>query len=361
MPATNTIHAFDFLERPAGPPVGMLALFGSEALLHQESLSHLIKAWGGDEAEFSTSRFHGEEAQWADLRDALASGSLFAASSPRLVIVGDADEFVSRHRGELESLADRRATTSVLILAVSAWPSNTRLYKLLDQSGLQIDCNLPKTRRGKSLSVDEARVARWLSERSAQRYGFQLPPPSARQLMDLNEINLALYDQQLAKLSCCLAPGVAASPDDVKNYIGGWRSSTVWKLVDAALDGDARTALSLLHGLIQSGENALGLFAQISWSLRRYAGAVEHRDREARGGKSPRLTDCLLAAGFNKYWAGELEAAERRLGRLGLTRGRKLLRMLYHADQALKGTHSSESRSPIVLETLVTQIAQSNG
>ncbi len=356
---SNTIHAFEFLENAACQPVGFAVAFGCERFLQLETLTKLIAEWGGEEAEFSTTRFSGETVQWVDVHDELASGSLFAADAPRLVIVDSADDFVSRHRNQLETLVGRRATASVLVLCTGTWPANTRLYKQLDKSGLQIDCNLPTASRGKSKSVDEARICDWLSVRAKTAHGFKLSSQAARSMLELNEIHLGLYDQQLAKLGCCIAAGTEATVEDVKNFVGGWRTSTVWKLVDAALEGDGPTALTLLHRLLQAGESALGVFAQISWSVRRYAGAIEFRDRTARQGKTVRPAECLVAAGFNKYWASELDAAQQRLNRLGLTRGRKLLRMLYAADTSLKSSHSADSRSPIILERLIVQIAKS--
>ena len=46
------------------------------------------------------------------------------------------------------TLAKPRAS-GVLILEVDEWPANTRLYKAIDQAGLQIDCRPPQ-KPGKS-------------------------------------------------------------------------------------------------------------------------------------------------------------------------------------------------------------------
>jgi hypothetical protein len=45
----------------------------------------------------------------------------------------------------------------VLVLDVDEWPANTRLYKALDQSGLQIDCRPPQ-KKGKSKDTDEGAI-----------------------------------------------------------------------------------------------------------------------------------------------------------------------------------------------------------
>ncbi|MFW6062370.1 MAG: DNA polymerase III subunit delta, partial [Planctomycetota bacterium] len=47
----------------------------------------------------------------------------------RVVIVRDADAFVSAHRDALENYLDRPCQSASLVLMVSSFPKNTRLYK----------------------------------------------------------------------------------------------------------------------------------------------------------------------------------------------------------------------------------------
>ena len=350
---SQTIHAFDWLEQSAAEPATFTVLFGSERFLQLEVLRRLSGVDADEDREFSLSRFDGEGAAWIDVHDALATGSLFSAG-PRTVIVDQADEFVKKYRGELERYAERSSTASnVLILLVNAWLATTRLYKKLDQQGRQIDCNPPTASRGRSKSLDESRIADWLVKRAKSEYDLALSKSAARQLLELNEVHLGLYDQQLAKLACCLPNGANVSPDEVNQFVGGWRDSTVWRMVDAVLDGNPGEALSLLRQLLQTGNDAIGVFAQAAWSLRRYANAMEARDRAVRQGRTPRPADCLVEGGFQRGWQSELDAGERRLARLGLSRGRRLLRWLYEADKALKGSHSHESRSAFIVERLL--------
>ncbi len=352
------MHAFDLLEQPQLRPKHFTVLFGGERLLQLEGVRQLS---GGhdDDHEFSISRFEGDAVAWIDVHDALATGSLFS-SGPRTVIVDGGDEFVKKHRPELERWLERDGgTTNILLLLVSTWPSNTRLYKLADQRGLQIDCNPPTMTRGRSKGLDEARLIEWLVRRADAVHGLRLSKAGARQMLELNEVHLGLYDQQLAKLACCVPADSEVTPQEVNRFIGGWRDTTVWKMVDAALDGNAAEAQHLLRQLLQTGNDAIGVFAQAAWSLRRYGNAMQARDRAVRNGKTPRPADCLVEGGFQRNWQSEIEAGERRLGRLGLSRGRRLLRWLYETDKALKGSHSHESRSAYIVERLLYAVATS--
>ncbi len=350
------IHAFEALGDRKIPPASAVALFGEDRFLQLEVIHHLTATWiGDDQVEFAVTRLDGDSCQWSDVFDSLSTGSLFSSSGRRLVIVDQADDFVKRHRAALEALAEKPGANS-LILCVDSWPANTRLYKLIEKSGLQIDCNPPTSTRGKSKQVDENKICEWLTARARSIYSFELSKPAARELIDLGPCSFGLFDQQLAKLSCCAVSGKPILPDNVREWIGGWRINTVWQTIDAAVDGDTAKALALLNRLLQSGEHPLALFGQISWSLRRYSEVIELYERGQRTGNRLRLSECLAPAGF-RPWGGELDAAEARLKRLGQNRARKILLWLLEADLALKGSHSHEARGRFVMEELVTRLA----
>ena len=94
-------------------------------------------------------------------RDELATVSLFGGGGPRLVILERADSFVSANRQRLEDYVAKPRASGVLVLDVDEWAANTRLYKAVDQSGLQIDCR-PPTKGGKNKDPDEAAIAKWI-------------------------------------------------------------------------------------------------------------------------------------------------------------------------------------------------------
>ncbi len=350
------IHAFEALGNRKIPPASTVALFGEDRFLQLEVVRHLTANWIGDEqVEFAVSRLDGDTTQWPDVFDSLSTGSLFSSTGRRLVIVDRADDFVKVHRAELEELADKPGANT-LILCVDSWPANTRLYKLLEKSGLQIDCNPPTSTRGKSKQVDENRVCDWLITRARSVYSFELAKPAARELIDLSPCSFGLFDQQLAKLACCADSEKPITLDNVREWIGGWRINTVWQTIDSAIDGETAKAWSLLNRLLQSGEHPLAVFGQISWSLRRYGEVIELYERGQRTGNRQRLSECLAPAGF-RPWGGELNAAEARLKRLGQNRTRKILRWLLEADLALKGSHSHEARGRFVMEELIARLA----
>ena len=96
----------------------------------------------GDEAdEMAVSRFEGKATSLADVLDELRTLPFF--SKRRIVIVEEADPFVTKYRKELEAHVASPSGAGVLILMLKSWPSNTKLYKLVEASGLAIDCSNP--------------------------------------------------------------------------------------------------------------------------------------------------------------------------------------------------------------------------
>eukprot|EP01048_Picozoa_sp_COSAG05_P019081 COSAG05_NODE_2913_length_2513_cov_1.668600_3_plen_98_part_01 len=90
-------------------------------------------------------------------------------------------------------------------------------------------------------------------------------------LVDLTSNEFGRMDQELQKLSLFADSKGKVSQETIKKVVGGWRARTMWDAVDAAADGDAKRAVTLLDQLLRSGEHPLGLFGQLSWSLRRYS------------------------------------------------------------------------------------------
>src|SRR5207244_4719267 len=118
------------------------AVFGDEEFLRAAAVAAIRSCvLGKDADDFGVSRFDGKVAGLADVLDEIML--LPFLGSRRLVVVQNADEFVSTHREPLERYVQKPHRTGVLVLVVQSWPSNTRLAKMVAASGLAIDCKSP--------------------------------------------------------------------------------------------------------------------------------------------------------------------------------------------------------------------------
>src|SRR5438046_3691458 len=100
------------------------ALVGSDVFLQLETLADLLRQAGKEAQRID---IDGESAQLGDVLDELRSFAMFSAS--KVLVVRDADDFVSRYREQLEDYLDQPSASSVLILRLSSFPKTTRLYK----------------------------------------------------------------------------------------------------------------------------------------------------------------------------------------------------------------------------------------
>ncbi len=95
-----------------------------------------------------------------------------------------------------------------------------------------------------------------------------------------------LLDTELAKLALFAGEDGKVSDAIVHELVGGWRTKTVWEVADQIADGKVASAMEQLDRLFASGQNAIGIFAQLSWYFRRYGMAAHCIEQAERFGKS---------------------------------------------------------------------------
>ena len=215
----HTVHVFDFLEqRPAPAPVAVL--FGDEPFLKQLARKQICGQVWPDE-DMLAAHFDGTSVEWRDVRDELSTASLFNPSGMRLAVVQDADDFVQNHRSRLEEYVERPEKRAVLVLDVTKWASNTRLYKLVDKQGLQVECRAPVIEHGKQKAIDQPRIIQWLIAWAKTRHEVQLAKNAAAVLVDIIGAEFGLLDQEIAKLALFAGPSGKVNEKLVKEVSGG--------------------------------------------------------------------------------------------------------------------------------------------
>jgi len=352
----HTVHVFEFLDQPpALAPVAVV--FGDEPFLKQLALKQLRTMALPDDDSLAA-QYDGTSAAWRDVADELATVSLFHPAGLQLVVVRDADDFVQTNRGRLEDYAAHPQKRSLLVLDVTKWASNTRLYKLVDKHGLQVECRAPTISRGAHKVVDQARIISWLVQWAERQHAAHLAKNAAALLIDMLGPEFGLLDQEIGRLVLYAGAHNRITEKLVREAGGGWRAKTAWEVIDAALSGNGPEALRQLDRLLQSGEQPPALFGPISWSLRRFAAATRVFQRAERHGKRLPLADALKQAGVSQWPADALSRAERHLKQLGRARAAQMHRWLLETDLALKGSHSSPEMARLALEHLLLRMDQ---
>ncbi|MDR0609247.1 MAG: DNA polymerase III subunit delta [Planctomycetaceae bacterium] len=295
-----------------------------------------------EDAEFSLTRFEGDSVKFIDVLREVATHAMFGGDR-RLVIVEDADSFVTKYRAELEEYTEKPSGQAVLLLLLNSFPSNTRLFSRVTETGLAIEAS----------SLPEKEIPKWIVRWSKQHHKTPCDPDAAEMIFQRIGAEHGLIDQELAKLALMVAPKEKITTTLVEKAVGSWRSQSTFEMLDLALAGQTAAAIRQLDQLLLAGENAVGILAQIAPTLRKFAAATQLILDGEKHGKKITPAAALEQAGVNRYYIEK--KSEKQLKMLGRYRGAKLLNWLLQADLDLKGASRNDPR--IILETLIINIA----
>lgn len=331
------MNALELLRDPTSlPDRPVYAVFGDDSFLRREALKAIVeKVLEGEDDELGIARFDGDRATLADVIDEVRTLPFF--SKRRVVIVEGADPFVTAHRKELESYVENPSGKGVLVLSVKTWPSNTKLAKVVEQTGCSIECKGPHERE----------LTGWLTHLAKMRHKVQLDDDAARLLIELVGPEVGLLVADLEKLVVYVGSAGRIHRDDVAKMVGAGRIETVWKAIDAATTGRGDSAINHLDGLLAAGEFPVALLAAIATSLLKLYHAGHLR------GTRMRLDDACREAGITYPFAIKQAASQHT--HLGPGRVDKLPELLLKSDLDLKGASTLPPR--VILERLFVQLA----
>ncbi len=332
------MHATEFLQNPKQHlPVQVAVLFGAETHLRSQARRVLSEILCRDEedADLALTRFTGKDADYTTVADELLTVSMFG--DHRVVLVEDADEFVSRHRVQLERYVDKPARRSTLILDVKSWPKNTKLAKkIVARQGLTLECS----------ELSGAALHRWITTTAQKTCQKTITRDAAATLVELAGSGLGLLQQEIEKLANFAGDRDQITVEDVRTLVGGWKAETTWVMLGAARDGRIGEALECLDKLLAAGEAPQRILGGINHTFRRVAQAAEI----SRGGVP--LSAALKSAGV---FFREISAVERYMRRIGRPRAELLLHQLALADRNMKGRSRMPER--MQLEQLLIQLS----
>ncbi len=217
---------------------------------------------GASDRQVSLRSFEGDETELADVLDELRT--LPFLSERRLVIVRDADGFISTYRQNLEAYLDSPSPTGVLLLVPDSFPGTTRLAKKAKKIGQVISCEPVKARD----------LPRYLVNYARQTHSLVLTPSAAALLIELGGDESGMLCSEIDKLAAYLADPAQEKKrievEDVQELVGHNRQYNVFNVIDAMTQGQTGSALKLLEQMLNQDRDAqykaVGAFA---WHFRR--------------------------------------------------------------------------------------------
>jgi len=261
----------------------ILLLHGKEHFLIEERAREFRSVLEKEFGEIEVFRFDGATAELAAVLDELRSYGLM--QTHKLVIVDNADKFVSSRKGEdddakadnparraLERYAENPVDHATLVLQASTWrPGN--LDKAIAKVGAVIKCE--------PLRDDEA--ARWCVDRAKAAYRTTLEPAAASLLVERLGVELHRLDSELDKLSTMTA-GKPITAKMVGEAVGRSREEAAWDIQKAILSGSSGEALAKLRELLDISRQPYEL---LMWSMTDMARKVHGASRLLKQGENP--------------------------------------------------------------------------
>ena len=227
------------------------ALVGSDAFLQLQKLEQVLRQLPGDAQRTDAD---GEKAELADVLDELRSFAMFGGH--KVVVVRNADAFLTRFREQLEEYVAHPSDSATLILRLNSLPANQRIYKAIAKVGVIEDCNPPKDLR------------RWITQHAKSAHGVNIDPDAAALLADLIGDDLGRLDGELAKLAIGAATGKSGKggtidPEQVAGGVSFQRERQMWDMTNELAAGRPSEALRRWRQLIANDSSAE--FRAVTW------------------------------------------------------------------------------------------------
>ncbi|RME41584.1 MAG: DNA polymerase III subunit delta [Planctomycetota bacterium] len=294
-------------------PLPVYAVVGADRLLRAEAVAAVVKELSGHVDALGPTRVEGASAELAEVLDELRTQSLLG--DLRVVIVDEADPFISAHRAKLEAYCENPAPSGSLILACRSLPRTTRLYKAIERHGRVIAVETPKGRG----------LVPWLIERAERVYGKRLERTAAGRLCEQIGAEPGMLDAELSKLAAYVGKRSSISAADVDALTGHLREEKVFAVTDAMAAGDVAGALRHWEQVLATDRAAPGrAIAGLAWGVRRLLQAK----RDFEGG--------VPAAVLARRMYMDPAALERRLRAVSIEALERQQHDLLAADLAVK-------------------------
>jgi DNA polymerase-3 subunit delta len=245
-------------------------LNGKDAHLRDEARRRVVaRAIGDADPQLCVASFDAA-VELVDVLDELRTLPFLAPH--RVVIVREAETFISANREALESYFDAPVATASLILETGSWPGNTKLAKKLKTVGELIECASP----------EGPKLLGWIRE-EVQRRGKTVAPDAAGLLAEWIGPNLTILSNELDKVVTCIGDQPAITARDVAAVVTATAGPEAFAVTNALTNGNAKAALQATASALQTRGAEFALLGQIAWHVRRALQAAQ----DIAAGQSP--------------------------------------------------------------------------
>jgi len=222
-------------------------------LVSSECESLLNKLLTAEDRAMALYQPEADKAQIADVLDELRTLPFLAKR--RVVVIKDADKFISENRAALEKYFDKPCQSGVFILVVETWPKNTKLAKKLPTMGGLIEVS----------EIKHGRLAMYAETYVRDKYAKRFDRNAAELLVELAGDDAGRLCSEVDKLAIYIDERKNISVDDVEKLIGHNRMFNAFAVIDAMTAGNGAAAVERLRNMFAADKNAaytvVGAFA----------------------------------------------------------------------------------------------------
>ena len=250
------------------PPV--VVIFGDEEYQKAATLQRTLDTLLPPEADrmMALCQYDGTENEdhggpsFASVMDDLATLSLLAER--RVVLIREAESFISGYREKLEKYLTKPAASATLVLECRSFPKTTRLYKALGACGGQLyECKKLSGRALVGFVVEEARARQ-----------KRIEPAAAERLCELVGQDQGALAGEVEKLCLYAAERPVVTAQDVRELVGQSREERIFRVMDTAGVGRLPEALTLWRQVLATDPSAIyKVLGGIAFVLRRWLNA----------------------------------------------------------------------------------------
>jgi DNA polymerase III subunit delta len=252
----------------------------------------------------------------------------------RVVVLKQADAFVSKNRELLEKYFDNPCLTGRLILAVKTWDARTKLAKKLPAVGTLITLTPPK----------RWDIPKYLIQYALQTWNKNLRKEAAELIIELTGDEMARLYSEVDKLALYSDSNREITCENVESLLGNNRLFNAFAVIDAVINSDAATAVNRLRAMFEADKTSeyttVGAFA---FHFRRMFKAKTMLDKGINYGDIEKK--CMIWSNKEQFFS---QLRKTPLQQIGL-----YLKQLAETDYAIK---TGRTKAPVAMEQFVINV-----
>ncbi len=267
----NQFHSF-LNSRQTAEPVNVFLFFGDPWLVRRACMQarDFIVAMPGGRTGIET--FQGDDIDMEIILESLNTLPFLYAR--KLIIIKDMPLFDpgGLPAGQVDAFVRNLETPMpqghYLLIQSTKVDKRKQAYKIIEKSGLAVDCTIPEGSRQKDIQ-DKTAVFRTLVNQALERAGKSIEEPAFRLLLDRAGFELDTVLHNVEKLVCLDHRDHVIRPEHVTAVVKRTRKDPIFDLTNAVMDRNLSASLFLMDAMLSEGFHPLQLLSALTGQFRK--------------------------------------------------------------------------------------------